>query len=384
MAGSLCHREKRIMEEQNRDIERTKMQHESNLRQYDAENAASLELFKSAITSAQSALKSAIMINGGAAVAVMAFVGTTWNKLEDPVVSRILLWSMGLFVVGVFWGAVASGFTYLCQDAYANERIKRGNVYRWIAICLVVVSYIFFVIASGVAIWGFGKNGSSCGERQTVLSGAFCNMDILTMSLDVLMAIGKYIIENAGAIAALVGVVIAFYGLETWKREYRFKRNSELLEEALVLFYQAEHAIAYLRNIFIVSNELQDFEFPSELEDGYSKEKYKYTYTIRRRFDEKQSIFNKLYAIELRFRARFGIESITAFNSMRDKVKELLITASRYSIKGLDKEEIVEIQKIIWKDYNIQFKDGDTFGDAINKIVEDFDKLCRSKIKKNK
>lgn len=200
------------------------------------------------------------------------------------------------------------------------------------------------------------------------------------MSLGVLIAIGQHVIENAGAIATLAGVAIAFYGLETWKREYRFKRNSELLEEALVLFYQAEHAIAYMRSGSIFSDELQDFEFPSELEDGYSKEKYKYTYTIRKHFDEKQYIFNKLYAIELRFRARFGKESITAFTSMKEKVKELLLAASRYSIKDLNKEEISEIQKTIWKDYYSKSKEGDTFGDAISKIVEDFDKLCRDKI----
>ena len=202
------------------------------------------------------------------------------------------------------------------------------------------------------------------------------------MSLDVLIAIGKHIIENAGAIATLVGVAIALYGLRRWKIEYEFKRNSELLEEALVFFYQAEHAIAYIRNGFIFSNELKDFEFPSELEDNYSKEKYKYTYTIQKRFDEKQYIFNKLYAIELRFRARFGKESITAFSSMKEKVKELLLAADRYSIKDLKKEEIIEIQKNIWKDYYSNSKEGNTFSKAISKIVEDFDKLCRDKIKK--
>lgn len=209
-------------------------------------------------------------------------------------------------------------------------------------------------------------------------------MDILIMSLNVLITIGQHVFENAGAIAILAGVAIAFYGLETWKREYRFKRNSELLEDAKVLFYEAEHAIAYLRNGFIFTDELKDFEFPLELEDDYSKEKYKYTYNIQKRFDEKQYIFNKLYAIELRFRARFGESSITSFSSMKEKVKELLLAANRYSIKGLNKEEIIEIQKIIWKDYYSKSKEGDTFGDAISKIVEDFDKLCRDKIKRNK
>jgi hypothetical protein len=209
-------------------------------------------------------------------------------------------------------------------------------------------------------------------------------MDIFIIILDLLIATGTYIIKNAGAIATLAGVTIGFYGLNIWRREYVFKRNSELLEDALVLFYQAEHAIAYFRNGFIFTSELQDFEFPSELEEGYSEEKYKYTYTIQKRFEEKQHIFDKLYAIELRFRARFGDESVTAFSSTKEKVKELLLAANKYSLKNLNKEEINNIKKFIWKDYNMVFKEGDTFGNSISEIVKDFDKLCREKMKTNR
>ena len=207
------------------------------------------------------------------------------------------------------------------------------------------------------------------------------------MSIEIiklLLEIVNVFFVMVSALAIVITSVIAIYGINAWKREYRFKRNSELIEEALVLFYQVEHAIAYLRNGFIFGNELQNFEFPSELEEGYSKEKYKYTYTIRKRFDEKQHIFNKFYTIELRFRARFGEDSIKPFNSMREKVKELLLAADKYSIKGLNKGEIVEVQKIIWKEYYRKSKEGDVFGNAISKIVEDFDKLCRNKIKMNK
>jgi len=204
-------------------------------------------------------------------------------------------------------------------------------------------------------------------------------MELFVIILDIFIAAGAYIIDNAGAIATLTGVAMALYGLNHWKREYRFKRNSELLEEALVLFYQAEHAIGYLRNGFILSNELKDFEFPTELEEGYSKEKYKYTYSILKRFDEKQHIFDKLYAIELRVRARFGDELIEAFNLIRTKIKELLLAAREYSIKGLKREKISKIQKTIWKDYRKSGED-DSFGNDINKIVEDFDKLCRDKM----
>lgn len=197
--------------------------------------------------------------------------------------------------------------------------------------------------------------------------------------MDLLTAISE-ILRALVAIATLAGVVVAFYALKTWRREYTFKRNSELLEEALVLFYQAEHAIAYFRNGFIFTNELADFEFPPDLAEGYSKEQYKYTYTIQRRFNEKQDVFDKLYAMELRFRARFGNESITAFACMKERVKELLLAAGQYSLKGMKKEEILEIERTIWKDYSRASKEGDTFGDAISKVVQEFESLCRKKM----
>ncbi len=192
----------------------------------------------------------------------------------------------------------------------------------------------------------------------------------------------KLILEIISTFAIVAASITAIYGINAWKREYRFKRNSELLEEALVLFYQAEHAIAYLRNSFIFSNDLQDFEFPSELEGEYSKEKYKYTHTIRNRFGEKQDVFSKLYSIELRFRARFGTEPTKAFNDMRGKVKELLFAADRYSMKGLSKDEIIEVQKIIWGGFYKKSKEGDVFGNEVSKIVGGFDKMCRKIIER--
>lgn len=192
--------------------------------------------------------------------------------------------------------------------------------------------------------------------------------------------IGRYFIDNAVAFAALFGVGFAFYTVQDWKREYRFKRNAELLEEALVLFYQAEHSIAYLRNGFIFSNDLTDID-STELDENYSKERYKYTHTILKRFNEKQHIFDKLYAIELRFRARFGNETTAVFTSMKEKVKELMLAADRYSIKGLQKDQISEIKKVIWKDCHLQ-NETDTYGESISKIIGEFEKLCRNKLLK--
>ena len=141
----------------NLEHERWKMEHQSQLAQYNAESARRVEMFKSVITAGQSALKSAILINGGAAVAILAFVGSIWEKSIALCTVIYLLVAMGLFTVGVLLGAVASGLTYLAQRAYAQEREKGGNRLNVAIISCVVVAYVLFLVGSLVASIGILK-----------------------------------------------------------------------------------------------------------------------------------------------------------------------------------------------------------------------------------
>jgi hypothetical protein len=52
----------------------------SNLAHYDAQNQATLESIRYVGTAGQGALKSATLINGGAAVAILGFLGNAWTK----------------------------------------------------------------------------------------------------------------------------------------------------------------------------------------------------------------------------------------------------------------------------------------------------------------
>jgi hypothetical protein len=203
----------------------------------------------------------------------------------------------------------------------------------------------------------------------------------LKLIWDGLPTIGQYVVTNAGGIAALVGVGLALYALGSWKREYRFKRDAELLEEALVLFFQAEHAIAYLRNGMIFTHELANLELPSELKEGHCESRYKYTYVIRTRFDEKQEVFNKLYAIELRFRARFRDESTAEFAAMKERVKELLLGASEYSQSGLQRDRLASLERLIWKDWAARDPSKDAFGNQIATTVHAFERRCRERMR---
>ncbi|MGL6213244.1 hypothetical protein [Billgrantia desiderata] len=109
-----------------------------------------VEGFKSVITAGQNALRSAILINGGAAVAILAYIG----KLSVEAAGQVTHFALPLllFVLGTLTVAVGSGITYLSQWFYFGGspwEEKIGFGLNLAAIVLGFVSYIFF----GVGTW---------------------------------------------------------------------------------------------------------------------------------------------------------------------------------------------------------------------------------------
>jgi len=104
------------------------------------------ENFKSVILAGQNALKSAMLINGGAVVALL----TTW-KAESPTLLKLLAAPLLWFVAGVLLDALATGATYVSQlcyalDADSGEKLfKRGQIFHCLAILLVGASYMTFL-----------------------------------------------------------------------------------------------------------------------------------------------------------------------------------------------------------------------------------------------
>ena len=67
-----------------------KAENDRNIARANIETAHSLEMFKSVITAGQSALKSSMVVNGGAAAALLAFTGKIWETKTSEVVANSL------------------------------------------------------------------------------------------------------------------------------------------------------------------------------------------------------------------------------------------------------------------------------------------------------
>lgn len=114
-----------------------------------------LEMLRSVISTGQTALKSSLLINGAAAVALLAFIGNIWtpNTYSPTVVGTAD--ALASYVFGILVAAVAAGFTYLSQAGYAKQLGKSSGliavtVHVGAVIC-VVMSYVAFGYASFLA-----------------------------------------------------------------------------------------------------------------------------------------------------------------------------------------------------------------------------------------
>ena len=109
-------------------------------------NESSLELFRSVITAGQAAIRSSLLLNGGAAVALLAFLGHLAQHNSDKVADFakcLVLFSFGALAI-----VVVSGFTYLSQWLYASNSSsvqKSGFFFNIVCILLGMLSYGFFV-----------------------------------------------------------------------------------------------------------------------------------------------------------------------------------------------------------------------------------------------
>jgi hypothetical protein len=126
------------------------------------QNAQELEMFKAVLETGLSALKSATLINGAAAIALLAFLGNVLSKSGakiDAVQINSFSSALEIFVFGVFFAGVATGMRYLSQDCYAEAHFKMGTVFKFLAIILALASYVSFLIGSVVSVNAFAAIG---------------------------------------------------------------------------------------------------------------------------------------------------------------------------------------------------------------------------------
>ena len=104
------------------------------------------ETYKSLMLYGNNALKFVLLINGGAVIALLTFLG---NLLKNDTVSVHMGWPMGCFLMGIIVGGLANMTAYLTQLTLFNESVGNTNNtthtnWLYATIALVILGIILF------------------------------------------------------------------------------------------------------------------------------------------------------------------------------------------------------------------------------------------------
>jgi hypothetical protein len=102
---------------------------------------------------ARSAIQAALLLNGGANVALLLFLARLWPPVPGglPVNLVLLKWAFAIFGLGLFLAGMTFVNAYVAQGAIASGRSSAfGNTVRRLGLSLIVASLLLFL--AGIAL----------------------------------------------------------------------------------------------------------------------------------------------------------------------------------------------------------------------------------------
>jgi hypothetical protein len=132
--------------------------------------------------------------------------------------------------------------------------------------------------------------------------------------------------EVAESISVILASLVAMFGIDAWRREHVGKRQMELAEEVLALFYQTRDAISEMRSPMGFDGEGQTRKAGPD-ESGDTKKALDSAYVLVERYHKHSELFSRIQSLRYRFRAQLGDEASKPFYDLIRIVNELFISA---------------------------------------------------------
>ena len=197
--------------------------------------------------------------------------------------------------------------------------------------------------------------------------------DIFKPSLDLLQAL-----------SVIVASVVAVYGINAWRRELKGKREYELAEEVLTLFYRSRDIIKAIRSPFgTVGEGRTRKQRPSETPN--EKEALDRAHAVVERYEKNKEPFERLYALRYRFMTVFGRETAKPFDDLNQIIKEIFSAAYMLGLYW-NKEEFADSprlmearRKTIEKNERVfwQWAEDDPISDSVDKVIREMEDHCK-------
>ena len=132
-------------------------------------------------------------------------------------------------------------------------------------------------------------------------------------------------------LSVLIGLWVIFYKIAAWHSEHRGKRNIELAEDTLALFYEAKDIIAWMRYPISYSNETDSIK-EEEFESKEQFEARKKASIVFIRYNQKKELFNKIHSLRYRFMAQIGKEKAEPFVDLNQIINEIISSSHLLAI----------------------------------------------------
>ncbi len=200
------------------------------------------------------------------------------------------------------------------------------------------------------------------------------------------------ILDILKSISIIIASGVAIYGINSWRRETKWRRKYELAEDTLSLFYEVQDAIETIRSPISYSGEGKSRK-QLDNEKPEDSDVLDMAYTVIERFEKNNGPFYKLRALKYRFITIFGVESEKPFNDIVKLTNKILsasnLLGNRYWIdqgrKKLSEKQsdhhlkkIQEFEDFIWDSY----EEDDKVRTQLKTIINEIEKTCESVLKR--
>ncbi len=196
------------------------------------------------------------------------------------------------------------------------------------------------------------------------------------------------IIEIIKSIGVIVASGVAIWGINSWRREAKWKRKYELAEEVLANFYEAYQAIQIIRSPFGYGHEGSS----RPRQDNETKEVsqiYDQAYVTIERFQRNKASFEKLQSLKFRFITIYGKEYEQHFDKFNQTVNKIFFASHQIAMVRLgecgdDKEFTREIMKESREVLYLMTNKNDIIESELQEAIKAIEAKCRKIIgKKN-
>ncbi len=198
-------------------------------------------------------------------------------------------------------------------------------------------------------------------------------------------------LEIVEKMAVIFAALAAIYGINTWKREASWKREFELKEEVLTLFYEVRDAIERIRSPFSSigegsSRKVGKYETPEE------KQIRDRAYVAYERYEKEQALFNNLRKKKYRFMAVYGNQYSKAFLDLDSVLNRILLASAalgQYYWQPVDRQRmgkkemeshLVEMRKHESFFWSSGSKD-DEVRKQVNNVIDTIEKVFEKRLR---